>query len=181
MIGAEAGQLASQQDRANWAIQVKERTKNWGEPRVLIPLIGMLVAANALPVPKKLKVTWPEPFKMNPLERGQTSAQQARSATNVARAMQTFQAIGTEGAMSVEEAREMIAPSDKLLILEPTPSGQTFPPKLSAPTQDPQNKLNEIKAQGEAFQNAGNQNPSDPNNPNGNQPASGGNDATTQG
>jgi hypothetical protein len=95
------------------------------------------------------EIVWQEAFKMNPLERGQTSAQQARSATNVTRAMQTAQAIGMEGFMSQEEAREMVAPSDKLLVLTAAPVG-TFPPKIKAPVQDPQNALDVIEAQKEA-------------------------------
>lgn len=148
LMGAEAGQLASQQDRANWAVQVAQRIKNWGEPTVIKPFIQTLTSANALPSPtKEISYVWPEPFKMNPLERGQTSAQQARSITNVSRAMDTAQKMGVD-LISVEEAREMTAPGENLLVLSGTPTGK-FPPKLKAPYNDPQNKLDEIKAQGE--------------------------------
>ncbi len=177
LIGAEAGQLASQQDRANWAVQVRERASHWGEPKVVKPLVFQLVDMNVLPPPKNFEVIWPEPFKMSPLERGQTSAQQARSATNVARAMQTAQAIGID-LISQEEAREMVAPGDKLLELTGPISG-TVPPKLKAPVQDPQNKLDEIDAQTEAdikkskeapppapFGGSPNPNNPNPNNPN---------------
>ena len=139
LMGAEAGQLASQQDRANWAIVLASRIALWAEPTVLKPFIKTLVGMNVLPDPGiSLKVTWPETFKMNPLERGQTSAQQARSITNVARAMETFQKVGVDG-VSVEEARQMTAPGDKVLIMDTKAVG-TFPPKLSAPYNEPQNK-----------------------------------------
>lgn len=148
LIGAEAGQLASQQDRANWANTVAQRVANWGEPKVLKPFIKQLVFMGALPDPgKKLAIEWPEAFKMSPLERGQTSAQQARSITNVARAMETAQKGGYD-LVSVEEAREMTAPGKSLLVLQGKPTG-TFPPALSKPYNDPQNKLDEIEKQGE--------------------------------
>lgn len=83
LLGSELGELASQQDRANWAVRVSERQEDYAEPVILIPLILMLVAAGVLPVPKSLKITWPEAFKLSPLERAQTSAQMARSAANL--------------------------------------------------------------------------------------------------
>lgn len=146
LMGAEAGQLASQQDRANWAIQVEQRTSLWGTPKVMKPLLRQLIMLGVLPKPSKtIEIQWAEPFKMNPLERGQTSAQQARSATNVARAMETFQKIGVDG-ISVEEARQMVAPSKHVIELTDKPQG-TFPPKLKAPVNDPQNKLDELQLQ----------------------------------
>lgn len=147
LIGAEAGQLASQQDRANWANTVQQRVANWGEPMVLKPLIKQLVFMGVVPDPgKKLNIEWPEAFKMSPLERGQTSAQQARSITNVTRAMDTAQKMGVD-VVSVEEAREMTAPGKALLVLTDKPKG-TFPPKLSAVPADPKNELDKIEAQG---------------------------------
>lgn len=86
LTGAEAGQLASEQDRANWADRVDERRADFAMPRVLLPLMGMLTLGGALEAPDDLTVTvvWPHAFKLNPLESAQTSAQHARSATNFA-------------------------------------------------------------------------------------------------
>ena len=128
LMGAEAGQLASQQDRANWAISVAERIANYAQPFVLIPFIQLLTNANALPQVINLTIKWPEAFKMNPLERAQTSAQQARSLVNTARAMQVAQEIMVD-LVSVEEAREMVAPGKQLLVLTDTPKG-TMPPSI---------------------------------------------------
>jgi hypothetical protein len=89
LMGSEAGQLASQQDRAEWAQRCQERISDYGGPVVLYPLLKMLIELGILPDPKKLEISWPDPFKMNPLERAQTSAQMARSAVNIARAQQT--------------------------------------------------------------------------------------------
>lgn len=136
LMGAEAGQLASQQDRANWAVTLDQRIKDFAEPIVLKPLIRMLVDMNVLPQPQKLKIVWPEPFKMNPLERAQTAAQQARSATNLARTFETMQKVDAEF-ISLEEGRQIVAPGDKVLVMDEKPVG-TFPPRLSAPVNEPE-------------------------------------------
>jgi hypothetical protein len=83
LMGSEAGQLASAQDRANWAERVAERQAIFGAPIMLLPFIGAMVRMGVLPVPKELTIVWPEAFKMSPLERAQTSAQMARSAANL--------------------------------------------------------------------------------------------------
>lgn len=86
LLGAEAGQLASEQDRAQWAQRMQERIATYAEPQILLPFIAMNVTAGALPDPGTIDVDWPEAFKLNPLERGQASAQMARSAANLVRA-----------------------------------------------------------------------------------------------
>lgn len=88
-IGSEQGKLASEQDRANWAIKINERRKLVAEPKILIPLITKLQAVGVLPT-ADYELQWPEAFQMSPLERAQTAAQQARAATNIARAMSEF-------------------------------------------------------------------------------------------
>lgn len=127
LMGAEAGQLASQQDRANWAARVAERIANWAEPIVLRQLIDVLVRANVLEAPSNLEILWPDPFKMNPLERAQTSAQMARSAVNIARAMQVAQECKFD-VLSIEEARNLIAPDDKMPVFTGLPVGKLPPP-----------------------------------------------------
>lgn len=101
LIGAEAGQLASEQDRANWADRVDERRASWGNPYVLFPLIKNLTRAGYLPSNPAMEITveWPTAFKMSPLEKAQTSAQHARSATNFAKAIETMENLkrGTPG------------------------------------------------------------------------------------
>lgn len=96
LMGSEAGQLASQQDRANWAQRVEERIRTYGEPVVLIPFIRMMIDSGVLPKPNKFSVEWPDTFKMNPLERAQTSAQMARSAANLAKTLSTIEGINQQ-------------------------------------------------------------------------------------
>ena len=129
LTGAEAGQLASNQDRANWAIMVSERIIGFAEPSILKPFIKALERLGVLAVPDNLTITWPDPFKMSPPERAATSAQMARSAVNIVRAMQQSQEMG-QPVLSIEEARAIIGPGKLIPVLNGTPKG-TLPPKQS--------------------------------------------------
>lgn len=99
LAGSEAGQLASQQDRANWAIRCEERVAEHGNPVILLPFVRMLIDAGVLPPPKNLTIEWPDAFKMNPLERAQTSAQMARSAANLSKTLATVRQINHDNAV----------------------------------------------------------------------------------
>lgn len=83
LTGNEEGRIASAQDRSNWADRVAERVASYANPVVLKAILDNLINAGALPNPVNLQTNWPEAFKMGPLERAQTSAQMARSATNL--------------------------------------------------------------------------------------------------
>lgn len=86
LIGAEAGQLASEQDRANWAERIVSRRKHFAEPVVIYPLISKLTNLGILPSGEDITVTvtWPDAYQLNPLELAQKAAQHARSMTNFA-------------------------------------------------------------------------------------------------
>lgn len=135
LLGAEAGQLASQQDRANWGQRVSERESAFAEPIVLRPFILTLQSLSVLPESTGYEIIWPETFKMSPLERAQTSAQQARSLTNVASGLQKAQSMKVK-LITVEESRKIIAPGIEVLVMTEQPSG-TFPPDISQPTAEP--------------------------------------------
>lgn len=106
LLGSEAGQLASEQDRANWAERVFERRGSFAEPTILEPFIDMLNVAGVLPQGSAdVEFEWPSAFHLSPLEKAQTSAQQARSVANLAKQ-------GTKSSPMVitteEEAREIV-------------------------------------------------------------------------
>lgn len=90
LIGAEAGQLASEQDRANWAEFIDRRRRLYAQPYVLLPVflqlerLGLLKAG----VHSKLKYIWPEAFHQNPLEESQTMSAKARALINLSRQSQ---------------------------------------------------------------------------------------------
>jgi len=138
-IGSEQGKLASEQDRSNLASRVRERRELHSEPRVLRPLISKLQFAGAVPN-GAFEIDWPDPFNLSPLERGQTSAQQARSAVNIARTMKEipdlldgheardiiFARGGLKPRLSTQEREkntEVEVPSD------PPPQAEALPPK----------------------------------------------------
>lgn len=88
LIGSEAGQLASAQDKGNWAERVEEERATFAEPDVILPILQWLNDYGVMDVPiDDVQFLWPEAYRMSPLERGQTAAQTARTATNLQKAM----------------------------------------------------------------------------------------------
>jgi hypothetical protein len=115
LMGSEAGQLASEQDRANWAERVNERRNYFGEPRVLLPAMARFKALGLLPDSGSFTFEWPEAFILGPLERAQTSAQKARSAANLLKCL-----MEKEDFITVPEARGIVGFGDETKILEDT-------------------------------------------------------------
>lgn len=107
LVGSEAGQLASEQDRANWAERVGERRANFAQPHALTPAILRFQSLGLLPADTSITFEWPEAFILAPLERAQTSAQKARSATNLAKTMTEQPTL-----ISVDEARAIVSLGD---------------------------------------------------------------------
>lgn len=90
LLGSEAGQLASAQDRANWAERIEEERANHAEPDIIMPIIEWIEKYEPLGIPTSadaVQLLWPEAFRMSPLERSQTSAQIARTITNISKGM----------------------------------------------------------------------------------------------
>ncbi len=89
LVGSEAGHLASEQDRANWAERVKERRAEYAEPVILDQTIDRLQYAGVLTQTEEMpEYVWQDPFIQSPLEQNQTMAQQARAAINLSRQME---------------------------------------------------------------------------------------------
>jgi hypothetical protein len=114
LAGSEAGQLASSQDRAEWACRVGERTSRHTEPYIFKPFLFSLIGSNVLPKPEGLNIDWADPYKQSPLERSQTSAQMARSVANLAKALVQPVPVGDGTAnvaplLSIDEARAVIS------------------------------------------------------------------------
>lgn len=128
LMGAEAGQLASEQDRANWSEYMERRRKAVAEPYVLVPFIETMQRLKILPVTNKpLKFTWPEAFHQNPLEKAQTMAQFARATINLSRQTQFAFPV-----VSLEEARRSLGlPSE-------VPEGEKLPEAYTPPVDPSQ-------------------------------------------
>ncbi len=84
LLGSEAGQLASEQDRANWADRIAERRALFCEPHILMPTVSLLQSVALLPE-GKAEFEWPSAFIMSPLETGMAQAQTARAIGNISR------------------------------------------------------------------------------------------------
>ena len=93
LLGSEAGQLASTQDKGNWAERVEEDRALHVEPHILKPFLAKLITMGIIRKPNgaanSLKVLWPDAYRMSPLERGQTQAQTARSIANVVKMLES--------------------------------------------------------------------------------------------
>jgi uncharacterized membrane protein YgcG len=90
LIGAEAGQLASAQDRANWAEFIARRRITYAQVYVMLPVLRRLEGLGLLPVGEALKVqyVWPHAFHQSPLEESQTMSAKARALINLSRQSQ---------------------------------------------------------------------------------------------
>ena len=78
LTGSERGELASTEDRSNWADRVAERRSAFAEPQVVDPFVGRLVTYGALPKPASFAPRWPEVDTMDEDDRaglGQTLAE----------------------------------------------------------------------------------------------------------
>lgn len=95
LLGSEAGHLASEQDRANWADRIEERRSDFAEPIVLRPFITMMVATGVLPEPSNLEIKWAPAFTMSPLESAMVMAQKGRALANMTKQYEQSQALIT--------------------------------------------------------------------------------------
>ncbi len=117
LLGSEAGQLASEQDRANWAERINERRRLFAGPSILLPTIKLLQSVGTVPE-GDFEFEWPEAFIMSPLEQSQQMAQQARAIGNMSRQTgnstpmqitsreESRNIIGLEGDLSESELQE---------------------------------------------------------------------------
>lgn len=104
LLGSEAGQLASEQDRANWSDRIAERRALFCTPTILQPTVRLLQASGLLPEGTATFI-WPSAFIMSPLEEGMSQAQTARAVGNLSR--QTGNTVPMQ-ITTREEARKIV-------------------------------------------------------------------------
>lgn len=129
LVGAEAGQLASEQDRANWAEYMRRRRTVFAEPYVLKPILAHLVMLGLAgkEVIDLVEWEWPEPFQLNPLEEAQTLASKARAIASLAQRGRFGSPI-----VSDEESRRMFGLDDKPNAGDTMPKATDNNPDLGA-------------------------------------------------
>lgn len=94
LTGSERGELASTQDRDNWADAVSERQRNYCEPTLLRPLLDRLIDQKVLPTPVagQYAVSWP------PIQ-DPSSQETSLVAKSVAEALNTYASGAAETVM----------------------------------------------------------------------------------
>lgn len=118
LTGSEAGQLASEQDRANWSQYIERRRTVFAQPYILRPILQKLEDLKYIDKGETEKATyeWPEAFSTNPLEEALIRASDGRAIANFSRRNQFGNPIMTD-----EEVRRRMK-------LASTPvAGETLP------------------------------------------------------
>ena len=95
LLGSEAGQLASGQDRGNWAERVEEDRGVYATPNVVVPFLHKLQDMGLLDTaidPTSVQILWPDAYRMSPVEKAQQANVTARSVAQLAKATATTQA-----------------------------------------------------------------------------------------
>lgn len=103
LFGSEAGQLASQQDRANWAERIDQRRTMFAEVTMLKPFIQKCISLGILPEfdVDEIEYEWPESYQLSQLEKAEVSARKGRAAGNVLKPVEA-------GLLKPEEAGEIL-------------------------------------------------------------------------
>lgn len=124
LLGSEAGQLASEQDRANWAERIDERRALFAEPVILEPIVDLLQLVGIIP-DEEVEFNWESAFRLSPLESSMTMAQTARAIGNISRQtgnktpmqltsrQEGREILGLEG--DLEESELMDIPTDDMV------------------------------------------------------------------
>jgi hypothetical protein len=121
LLGSEAGQLASTQDKGNWAERIEEERALGSEPSIIKPFMKFAMRNRILRAPSsQVNISWPDAYRMSPLERGQTSAQTARTIANLTKMLES-ESDRVRNLITDVEARALIGLSSDNRILEDDP------------------------------------------------------------
>jgi hypothetical protein len=78
LLGSERGELASSEDKDNWADQTKDRQSNICEPVILRPFIDRMMFAGVLPEVEYV-IQWPDPSAPDDAARAEVGSKRAMS------------------------------------------------------------------------------------------------------
>lgn len=95
-MGSERGELASSQDKDNWAPRVDFRRNMYLTPRLIVPFVDRMIMIGVLPEPKSFKVKWP---KIDSL----TEVDKASIAQQLTTALSTYVSGGVENVMILKD------------------------------------------------------------------------------
>lgn len=60
LMGAEVGQLASEQDVKNWNRRLTRRREDYITPFIIAPMVERLISVGVLPTPSEYFISWPD-------------------------------------------------------------------------------------------------------------------------
>jgi hypothetical protein len=120
LLGSERGELASSQDKDQYAVVIQERRTQYVEPVVLDELIGRFVALDILPEPASWSYVWPSVFTPSEKDRAEVSKANTEMLTKYADSIgassivplafflrsEKFLSLSEDEAMKVEEMIE---------------------------------------------------------------------------
>jgi len=116
LTGAEAGELASTQDRSNWRDQVSDRRYNYAGPFVARVFVDRLIYYGFLPTPTQYDIRWPGIKFLDEIERADVAVKWATIAAQYAQMGQEI--------ILPDEIRDLLLELPPLTQLE-LPTGQT--------------------------------------------------------
>lgn len=106
LFGAEAGELASSQDEANWLSRIERRRTKVVEPMILRPFIDLMIDLQVVPPPEgdlaEYEIEWPNLFELNEKELAEVRQANASALKSVT------DALFTGDVVTMGEAREML-------------------------------------------------------------------------
>lgn len=85
LFGNESGQLASDQDQAEWYGRVSYRQTNFAEPTILRAFISRMARFGVFTVPDSYVIEWPPLYEPSPAERAAAARDMANVAAKVAK------------------------------------------------------------------------------------------------
>lgn len=122
LLGSESGRLASTQDKGNWSERVEEYRTLHAQPTILKPFVQKMIAIGAVRKPNgPVNILWPDAYRMSPLERGQTSAQTARTIANIVKMMES-ENVEVKNLLTKDEVRAIIGLSSDNRVLATDPN-----------------------------------------------------------
>lgn len=106
LFGAEAGELASSQDEANWLARIERRRTKVVEPVIVRPFIDRMIELEVLPPPEgelaTYEVNWPNLFELNEKEQAEVRKANASALKSVTDALFTGEVV------TLGEARDLL-------------------------------------------------------------------------
>ena len=138
-MGTERGELASGQDDAAWNDRLRLRQGRYLTPRVIVPLIDRLIAANVLPRPKSYCVEWPDLTSQSAEEKAQVAFQLTQAAsqyvsTGVESIISPLDWLTTIVKLDEKDAQAIVARAK-----DATDGQQTVTPGMNTPKTSPAN------------------------------------------